>query len=54
MIFDRFSQAGEMDFKTGNGLGLSICKGLLVKMNGEIWVESEVGVGTTFHFKLPY
>ena len=54
MIFDRFSQAGEKDFKSGNGLGLSICEGLLVKMNGEIRVESEVGVGTTFHFKLPY
>ena len=54
LIFDRFSQAGEKDFETGNGLGLSICKGLLVKMEGEIWVESEVGVGTIFHFKLPY
>tara|TARA_R110001583_G_scaffold160872_1_gene312783 strand:- start:58672 stop:60726 length:2055 start_codon:yes stop_codon:yes gene_type:complete len=54
MIFDRFSQAGDKDFKTGNGLGLSICKGLLTEMNGEIWVESEVGVGTTFYFKLPY
>ena len=54
LIFDRFSQAGEKDFETGNGLGLSICKGLLVKMKGEIWVESEVGVGTIFHFKLPY
>ncbi|SDW19494.1 Signal transduction histidine kinase [Lutibacter oricola] len=54
VIFDRFSQAGEDDFKEGNGLGLSICKGLVTILNGEIWLESEENVGTTFHFTLPY
>tara|TARA_R110001583_G_scaffold160872_1_gene312784 strand:- start:60870 stop:62900 length:2031 start_codon:yes stop_codon:yes gene_type:complete len=53
LIFDRFSQAGDKDFKTGNGLGLSICKGLMLKLGGEIWVKSEVGIGTTFYFTLP-
>ncbi|MBT8318189.1 MAG: tetratricopeptide repeat-containing sensor histidine kinase [Lutibacter sp.] len=53
-IFNRFSQAGDKDFKTGNGLGLSICKGLLNNLGGTIWLESEVGEGTTFYFTLPY
>ena len=54
LIFDRFSQAGENDFKEGNGLGLSICKGLITLLKGEIWVESELEKGTTFYFTLPY
>lgn len=54
MIFDRFSQAGEKDFKTGNGLGLSICKGLLIKLRGKMRLISKVGTGTTFYFTLPY
>jgi len=54
LVFDRFSQAGEKDFKTGNGLGLSICKGLINLLGGEIWLESEYGKGTTFYFNLKY
>ena len=54
LIFDRFSQAGDGDFKQGNGLGLSICKGLIKLLNGEIWLESEENKGTTFYFTLPY
>ena len=53
-IFDRFSQAGENDFKTGNGLGLSICKGLITILKGQIWLESKENVGSTFYFTLPY
>jgi signal transduction histidine kinase len=53
-IFNRFFQAGDKDFKTGNGLGLSICKGLLNKLGGTIWLESKEGEGTTFYFTLPY
>ncbi len=51
-IFDRFVKANDMD--QGTGLGLSICKMLVEKMNGKIFVESELGRGTTFRFTLPH
>ncbi len=38
---------------SGTGLGLAICKGIVEQANGEIWFETEEGVGTTFFILLP-
>jgi signal transduction histidine kinase len=51
-IFDRFWQAQKTN-RTGIGLGLSIAKGLVEAHGGHLWVESKLGIGTTFFFTLP-
>jgi signal transduction histidine kinase len=39
--------------KSGSGLGLAISKQGIEQMNGKIWFESKVGLGTTFYIELP-
>lgn len=55
LIFDRFIQIEDCYTKEfgGTGLGLTITKNIITLMGGNIWVESESGKGTTFHFILP-
>ncbi|MEI8280505.1 MAG: tetratricopeptide repeat-containing sensor histidine kinase [Bacteroidota bacterium] len=45
------SEKGTADEK-GTSLGLMLCKEFIIKNGGEIWVESEKGIGTTFYFSL--
>ena len=54
-IFERFQQVdGQQEGKPkGTGLGLPICKEILEHHGGRIWVESEMGEGSTFYFTVP-
>ncbi|MGI8400383.1 MAG: sensor histidine kinase [Gemmatimonadaceae bacterium] len=51
-IFGQFWQASPSD-RRGIGLGLAIAKGIVEAHKGTIWVESHVGLGSTFYFTLP-
>ena len=51
-LFGRCWQAKSSD-RRGIGLGLAIAKGIVEAHNGRIWVESDVGLGSTFYFTLP-
>lgn len=56
IVFRSFRQGDERSSRDygGNGLGLSISKGIVALMGGSIWFESEPGKGTTFSFTVPY
>lgn len=55
-VFEQFKQVGGdtlTDKPKGTGLGLPICKEIVEHHGGRIWVESEIGIGSTFSFALP-
>ena len=56
VIFDRFRQSDDSHTRAygGTGLGLSISKGLIQILGGKIWLNSEIGKGSTFYFTLPF
>ncbi len=53
-VFDSFSQIDTALTRKhgGAGLGLAICKALVTKLGGKIWVESQLGKGATFYFTI--
>ena len=54
-VFEKFSQVGDSltSKPKGTGLGLAISKQIIDRHGGKIWLESELGKGSTFSFSLP-
>jgi light-regulated signal transduction histidine kinase (bacteriophytochrome) len=52
-VFDMFKRLHRQDEYSGTGIGLAICKKVIEKAGGSIWLQSEVGQGSVFSFSWP-
>src|SRR5450755_1212725 len=52
-IFGLFKRLHTGDAYSGTGIGLAICQRIVERYHGRIWVESEFGEGSIFHFTIP-
>jgi PAS domain S-box-containing protein len=52
-VFGIFKSLNPRDRHSGSGMGLAICRKIVSRHHGRIWVESELGKGATFYFTLP-
>ena len=53
MIFGIFKRLHHPEDYPGSGMGLAVCRRIVLRHGGQIWVESELGKGSTFLFSMP-
>lgn len=52
-VFELFTKLHSMSEYEGSGIGLATCKKIVEELNGQMWLTSTEGIGTTFHFSFP-